>query len=83
MLPLHVFLGFRCLSYASVQQIHLFDPAGHLKGCQDLLQNSISELAAQEGRSVVLRVRDSQSNVNHADSRSSASGGQAALVQDM
>jgi len=59
MLSLLVLLGCRCLSYASVQQIHLFDPAGHLKGCQDLLQNSIAELAAQEGRNVVLRVRDS------------------------
>jgi hypothetical protein len=46
----------RCLSYASVQQVHLYDAAGHLKGCHELLQDSISKLAQQEGRSIELKV---------------------------
>jgi hypothetical protein len=46
----------RCLSYASVQQVHLYDAAGHLKGCHELLQDSISQLAQQEGRSIELKV---------------------------
>lgn len=47
----------RCLSYASVQQVHLYDAAGHLKGCHELLQDSISQLAQQEGRSIGLKVK--------------------------
>jgi hypothetical protein len=35
----------------------LYDAAGHLKGCQQLLQDSISELAAQQGRTIELKVR--------------------------
>ena len=50
-------LSCRCLGYASVQQVHLYDPAGHLKRCKELLQESLAELAAQEGRSIQIKVR--------------------------
>jgi hypothetical protein len=41
----------RCLAYDAVQQLLLYDPSGHLKASQQLLQDSLAELAEQEGGS--------------------------------
>jgi hypothetical protein len=45
--------------HSSVEQLHLYDPAGHLKRCQEVLQDSLQEAAAAEGRTLVLKVRSS------------------------
>jgi hypothetical protein len=46
----------RCLAYESVQQVHLYEPSGHLKQSRALLEDALTELAQQQGRSVAVKV---------------------------
>jgi hypothetical protein len=46
----------RCLAYGSVQQVHLYEPSGHLKQSRALLQDSLEQLAEQQGKSIAVKV---------------------------
>jgi hypothetical protein len=39
-----------------VQQVHLYEPSGHLKQSSGILQDSLLELATQQGRSIAVKV---------------------------
>ncbi|KAF6260012.1 hypothetical protein COO60DRAFT_939387 [Scenedesmus sp. NREL 46B-D3] len=43
-----------CLAYASVQQVHLYEPSGHLKQRRVLLEGSLADLVQQQGRSMAV-----------------------------
>jgi hypothetical protein len=49
-------LSTRCLAYESVQQVHLYEPSGHLKQSISLLQDALAEQAQQQGRSIEVKV---------------------------
>ncbi|WIA40004.1 hypothetical protein OEZ86_013430 [Tetradesmus obliquus] len=67
-----------CLAYESVQQVHLYEPSGHLKQSMPLLQDSLAQVAEQQGRSIAVKCGWTASNTSSGPAVAAAAAGAAA-----